>query len=180
MDILDVIKDEHRTVFALLEEALSCEPGAKRLLGLAKEIEKALTMHVRIEERLFYAPLRERSRSEKELVDMYEAYTEHDVAGHLIALLKSSRKPSEKFKAELQVLSESVKHHVQEEESKMFSLAKKLIDKEERESLGKKWSKAKLRLEAQPPTRSSAKPAVAEPSKAKSPRRPASKQYAGL
>jgi hemerythrin-like domain-containing protein len=41
------------------------------------------------------------------------------------------------------VLSESVKHHVEEEESTVFSLARKLIDKDELEALGVKWERAK-------------------------------------
>lgn len=81
---------------------------------------------------LFYSRLRQCAEDEDQLVDVYEAYTEHDVADHLIQFLKSSRKPDEKFKAEMQVLGESVKHHVKEEESTVFSIARKLIDQNER------------------------------------------------
>ena len=84
-------------------------------------------------------------------MDVFEAYTEHDVADHLIQLLKSSRKPDEKFKAEMQVLGESVKHHVKEEESTVFSIARELMDQSERDELGEKWIKARRRLDAQNP-----------------------------
>ena len=81
---------------------------------------------------------------------MYEAYTEHDVVGHLIDLLKSGRKPDEKFKAEMQVLGENVKHHVKEEESTVFKIARELMDQSERDDLGDQWAKARKRADAQP------------------------------
>jgi hemerythrin-like domain-containing protein len=149
VDILDVIEKEHREVSAMFDEAQGYDPGDKRLTELAYKIEQALTMHVKIEERLLYARLRDRAEDDEKLVDVYEAYTEHDVAGHLIELLKTSGKPEEKFKAELQVLGESVKHHVKEEESTVFSIARKVIDQEERDGLGEKWMKAKERLKTE-------------------------------
>ncbi len=141
----------------MLDEAQKCEPG-ERLVELAKRIEYALSTHVQIEERLFYSRLRKGAEEEEQLVDVYEAYTEHDVAGHLIGLLRSGRKPDEKFKAELQVLGESIKHHVKEEESTVFSIARELISQDERNDLGDKWAKARQRLDASKPEKS-AKPA---------------------
>jgi hemerythrin-like domain-containing protein len=148
MDILDVIKKEHREAASMLDQAQKCEPGDENLVELAKRIEYALSSHVQIEERLFYSRLRRDAEEEEQLVDVYEAYTEHDVAAHLIALLKSGRKPDEKFKAELQVLGESIKHHVKEEESTVFAIARDLISVGERDDLGEKWTKARQRLDA--------------------------------
>ncbi len=148
MNILTIIKKEHREAAALLDQAVALEPNDARISSLAKEIEAALSTHLEIEEKLFYARLRTRAEEEEERVDVFEAYTEHEVARHLIDLLKSRRKRDARFKAELQVLSESVKHHVEEEESTVFSLARKLIDKDELEALGVKWEKAKSLAQA--------------------------------
>src|SRR5580700_2690561 len=92
------------------------------------------------------AQLRKRAEEQEQRVDVFEAYTEHEVASHLIAMLKSRRKRDERFKAEIQVLSESVKHHVQEEESTIFALAKKLLTQSELDDLGTKWAKAREQL----------------------------------
>lgn len=145
MDVLSIIKDEHRTVAALIDEADSCDPGEKRLFDLAREIEKELSAHLAIEERLFYAQLRKQAEHEDQQVDVFEAYTEHEVARRLIDMLKSGRKPDEKFKAELQVLGESVKHHVQEEESTVFGIARKVLGNDDLERIGTAWEKAKRR-----------------------------------
>jgi hemerythrin-like domain-containing protein len=148
MDILDVIKKEHRQAASMLDQADRCDPGDPKLFDLAKQLEYALSTHVQIEERLFYSRLRKDAKDEGEIVDVYEAYTEHDVAAHLIDLLKAGRKPNEKFKAELQVLGESVKHHIKEEESTVFAIARSLINANERDELGDKWAKARQRLDA--------------------------------
>ena len=146
MDILSVLKEEHRTVSAMLDEVTQCEPGDERLDELAGIIEKELTTHAMLEERLFYPELRDRAEEVDERVDVFEAYTEHELVKHLIALLKSGRKRDELFKAELQVLGESVKHHVREEESTIFAMARELLDREELDELGERWQAAKSRL----------------------------------
>lgn len=55
------------------------------------------------------------------------------------------RKADAQFKAELQVLGESVKHHVEEEESKVFAIARDIMGKEELEEIGAAWERAKKR-----------------------------------
>jgi len=148
MDVLSLLKEDHRTVAALLDEAQECEPGDRRLDGLATKIEKALTVHAAIEEKFFYPMLRERSEESEDSVDVFEAYTEHELVKRLIALLKSGRQPAEKFKAELQVLGENVKHHVKEEESTIFGLARQLLAREELEELGEEMAAAKRQMTA--------------------------------
>jgi hemerythrin superfamily protein len=143
MDILSVLKEEHRTVSAMLDEIKECEPGDDRLDELAATVEKELTAHATLEERLFYPELRDRAEESEERVDVFEAYTEHDVVKHLLALLSSGRKRDEEFKAELLVLGESVRHHVREEESTIFKMARELLDGEEREALGEEWQRRK-------------------------------------
>ncbi len=145
MDVLSIIKQEHRQVAALIDEADRYEPGDERLRELARQIEKDLSTHLAIEERLFYAKLRDRAEEQDERVDVFEAYTEHAAARALMAMLKSGRKPDERFKAELHVLGESVKHHVAEEESKVFKVAKDVLDREQLDEIGEAWQKAKQR-----------------------------------
>ena len=145
MDVLSIIKDEHRKVSQLLDEAANCQPGDDRLRELAGEIQTELTTHLAVEERLFYGQLRKRAEEQEEEVEMFEAYVEHDAARHLLDLVTSGRKPDERFKAELVVLGENVKHHVQEEESKVFAIAKNVMEADELEEIGEAWQRAKAR-----------------------------------
>lgn len=146
MDVLTLLKNDHKTVGALLDEATACEPGEGRLEELAEAIEQALTVHAAIEEKYFYPALRDRAEESEDTVDVFEAYTEHEVIKKLIALLKSGRQPDEQFKAEVQVLAESVQHHVHEEESTIFTLARELLEPDELEELGEEMEVAKERL----------------------------------
>ena len=160
MDVLTLLKKDHKDVGKLLDDALQCDPGDDKLYDLASRIEKALTVHATIEEKFFYPLLRQRAEEQEDTVDVFEAYTEHDLLKRLISLLQSGRQPDEQFKAEVQVLGESVKHHVKEEESTIFSLAQKYMDKSELDEMGEKMEKTKRRLMAQK-TATLASPSVA-------------------
>jgi hemerythrin superfamily protein len=152
MDVLTLLKNDHRTVGSLLDQAKKRKPGDGRLEELAEEIEKALTAHAAIEEKYFYPRLRERSGESGDVVDVFEAFTEHELIKKLIALLKSGRQPDEQFKAEVQVLAENVQHHVKEEESTIFALAREIFDDQELEEIGEEMEAAKSRLMSRSPS----------------------------
>jgi hemerythrin superfamily protein len=171
MDVLTLLKNDHKTVGAMLDEAMECEPQDDRLYELAKEIEDALTVHAAIEEKYFYPVLRKRAEDSEETVDVFEAYTEHDLIKRLISLLQSGRQPDEQFKAEVQVLCENVTHHVKEEESTVFSLARKLIDQDELDELGETMERAKMRLSKTASTRGQKKAPARKPPSRKAPAR---------
>lgn len=132
----------------MLEEAKQHEAGDAELDELAERIEVALTLHSQLEEKLFYPELRDRAEDGEERIDVFEGYTEHDVVKHLIELLRGRRRNEEQFKAQLQVLGENVRHHVQEEESTIFKIAQEVLDEEEREELGERWQRAKSRAQS--------------------------------
>ncbi len=172
MDVLTLLKNDHKAVASLLEQAKHFEPGDKRLVKLAEQIETALTVHAAIEEKYFYPRLRDRSEESEDVVDVFEAYTEHELIKKLIALLKSAGHPAEQFKAELQVLTESVRHHVKEEEKTIFTLARHTLDADELEELGEAMEEAKTHLLGRSTARQARRrTAVKKPAKKKSPRR---------
>lgn len=146
MDVLDLLKQDHQKVATLIDAIQKTEPDDERLRELASQIVQELTIHASLEEALFYPVLRDRAEEEEERIDVFEAFTEHDVVKHLIALLGRRRTDPEVFKAELQVLGENVKHHVREEESTIFSLARELMDDEERAELAEAVQEEKQRL----------------------------------
>jgi iron-sulfur cluster repair protein YtfE (RIC family) len=148
MNMLNIIKEEHRQVAAMFDKVEKMDPDDARLREIARTIERELSAHLATEERLFYAELRKRAENSEELVEVFEAFTEHEAAKSLMEMLRSGRKADEKFKAELKVLGENVRHHVQEEESKIFSLAHEMMDDEELEERGEEWEKTKKRVMA--------------------------------
>ncbi len=123
-DAVAMLKADHRKVeelFASFEAAKG--PGKKK--ALAEQICMELTVHTKIEEDVFY-PACNRADVEDDLVK--EAYVEHDGAKVLIAEIEAGGPDDEFYDAKVKVLSEMIKHHVQEEEKRvegMFSQARK-------------------------------------------------------
>jgi hemerythrin superfamily protein len=146
VNILELLKQDHEMVARLIDQVQRCEPEDEKLDDLAQQMSEALTVHATLEESLFYPELRDRAEQAEELVDVFEAFTEHDVVKHLIALVKGRRRNRELFKAEMQVLGENVKHHVREEESTIFSLARELLEQEELNEIGERAEAEKARL----------------------------------
>lgn len=150
MDVLDLLKQDHQKVSRLIEMVQQAEPDDDNLRETADQIVQELTIHSQLEESMFYPLLRDRAEEAEERIDVFEAFTEHDVVKHLISLLGGRQREPELFKAELQVLGENVKHHVREEESTIFALARELLDDDEREELGEQVQAQKEKMMRSP------------------------------
>ncbi len=146
MDALTLLKNDHKSVGAMLDEILKCKPGDDRIDDLAKSIETALTVHAKIEEQYFYPALRDQAESGKARMEIFELYTEHDIIKHLVTLLKQDGRRNEPFLAELHVLANNVKEHVKEEEGRIFPLAEELLTNDERERIGKEMEDLKTKM----------------------------------
>ncbi|MBV9269564.1 MAG: hemerythrin domain-containing protein, partial [Candidatus Eremiobacteraeota bacterium] len=66
----------------------------------------------------------------------------------LIEVMEQTDAKDESYKAKLTLLCELVDHHVKEEESTLFKMAKQLFSKEELEELGAQMEAEKEELEA--------------------------------
>lgn len=125
-DALSLIHGDHEEVSALFERALGDGARASERRSLATRICDALTLHARMEEALFYPALR-RAGGQDEKDSVLEAAEEHGVVKDLIAKIQATRAGDETLKAKLTVLKELVQHHVREEESTIFSEARRTL-----------------------------------------------------
>ncbi|HWI81998.1 hemerythrin domain-containing protein [Ramlibacter sp.] len=89
---------------------------------LAEEICKELTVHMQLEEEIFY-PAVQAALHDHELVP--EANVEHGSVKDLIAQLEGARAGGDEYDAKVHVMGELIEHHVKEEETEMFPKAKK-------------------------------------------------------
>lgn len=133
MKATDLLKKQHKEVKSLFKKLESTDnPRMRR--QLMTEIARNLEGHTAIEEEIFYPAVRElESRKAEKMV--LEAYEEHHVVKLVLAELPQVNPEDERFEAKMTVLSELVRHHVEEEEKEMFKLAQKL-GKNELEELG--------------------------------------------
>ena len=148
-DAVALLKKDHANVKALFKKALAKEDGDTSLADIANQIITELELHTEAEEKLFYPALKQKALSKKndDAKDgVLEAYVEHDSVKKLIKQIQSSKPSDESYKALIQVMSEQVEHHVEEEETEMFKQAKALLSQDEIDELGGRILEMKERL----------------------------------
>jgi hemerythrin-like domain-containing protein len=144
MDALSLLKKDHQEVKALFKETSELgDRAASSREKLFRKIDEALTLHAKLEEQLFYPELKKRAPSSDEREEVLEAFEEHAIVKTLLAELEELDPKDETFRAKLQVLTESVEHHIKEEESGIFKLARQVLDADELESIGESMMREK-------------------------------------
>jgi hypothetical protein len=141
-DAIALLKADHRQVeewFAAFESARSSD----KKQTLASNICQALKVHATIEEEIFYPAFLEATDEE----DIHhEAAIEHDGAKKLIAAIERSGPDDEYFDARVKVLSEMIKHHVNEEEKRDGMFAKARQSEMDLQALGESLAARKSQL----------------------------------
>lgn len=140
---ITILTADHKKVSKIFAEYEKLkDKDLDRKQELAKMACSELTIHAQVEEELFYPALRD-VLAEEDLVD--EAEVEHGSIKKLIAALESSTPADRLYDANMKVLTEYVKHHVEEEQDEIFPKAKesKQLDLEE---IGEEIRRRKVQL----------------------------------
>ncbi|MBA3056375.1 MAG: hemerythrin domain-containing protein [Gammaproteobacteria bacterium] len=119
-DAIALLKADHAAVSQMFAKYERTRSTAQKK-ALVAELCTALTVHAQIEEEIFY-PAVKAVLKDKLLVP--EATVEHASVKDLIGQLKGVEPDGEMYDAKVKVLSEYVKHHVEEEQTEMFTKAK--------------------------------------------------------
>lgn len=118
-DAIALLKADHREVASMIGDFLRSDATQAKKLALVRKICKALEVHTQIEEEIFYPAAREALNAKGEpLLD--EAEVEHTSIKEIVASLSSENPDARLFDAQVKVLGEYVRHHVKEEETKLF------------------------------------------------------------
>jgi len=151
MNAIEMLMQDHKIVKAMLEELSSTtERGVKKRSELLARIEHELQIHTALEERLLYPAIKEAGGKEEEKM-YYEAKEEHRAVDSLVLPdLLNTEPGTVEFAGRVKVLRELLEHHIDEEESDLFPRAKKLLDKEVLEELGRTMQAHKKMLRADP------------------------------
>ena len=143
MDVLELIKADHRLVETLFSEIESTDDPHKLYEGF-NQLYKALSVHTEVEEQTFYPAIRHCQNTE-ELVN--EAQKEHDNAKQMLEDLASLSPTSAEFNKKIGNLKQVIQHHVQEEENAVFSQVRECMSEEERKQLGSEFAAVKSKLQ---------------------------------
>jgi hemerythrin superfamily protein len=141
-DAIALLKKDHQQVEHWFEEFLSARAGSRKQ-DLAQRICQALKVHTEIEHEIFYPAFLEATGEE----DVHhEAEVEHEGAKKLIAEIEQFGPQDEYFDARVKVLSEMIKHHVNEEEKRDGMFAQARQSRMDLQSLGRQLADRKAQL----------------------------------
>jgi hemerythrin superfamily protein len=115
-DAIALLEADHQAVDDLFEQYADLTDVADKK-SLATEICLALKVHTQIEEEIFY-PATRNATGDTDLLD--KAAVEHAGAKTLIAEIEAMQPGQPLYDAKITVLSEQVRHHVEEEEGELF------------------------------------------------------------
>lgn len=144
-DPINLLETDHRRFEQVLKDGEDTTERAIKGRGeVLDTLTRELNVHEAIEEKILYPALRASAEAHDIVLEGIE---EHHVADVIIKELHAVRKDNEKWGAKFKVLRESVEHHIQEEERKMFPIARGTIPREELLALGARMRALKSELE---------------------------------
>jgi hemerythrin superfamily protein len=148
MDCLELLTADHNRVRGLFKRWTAARErnDMQSMRLLTAKIVEELTIHMTIEEEIFYPAVRGESEEIKEAV--YEGCEEHHVAKDLVQELAGMEPAEGQWEAKVKVLIESVEHHADEEEKEMFPAVRSATDADCRERLGTRLGTRKVQLGA--------------------------------
>ncbi|WP_292390494.1 hemerythrin domain-containing protein [Methanosarcina sp. UBA5] len=129
--IYDILKAEHKQVSDLIQQAL--RDGSKETFFI---IKAKTDPHLAGEEKLLYSLL-EQKEDLRELVS--HAYEEHNEIKSISFELESLDAGSSNWTSKIKELDESVSHHVEEEENKVFPAARKTLSEDKAQQIAQQY-----------------------------------------
>jgi iron-sulfur cluster repair protein YtfE (RIC family) len=140
-DVIRLLKKDHAEVKALFGEYES-RRASKRAKEILDRICDELTIHAQIEEEIFYPAVAAlRSKDAKLLVA--KSKEEHALMRMLINELRPAQIGDIEVEAKIQVLKDSVLHHVREEERIVFVEVERKMSQSARNELGERVEERK-------------------------------------
>lgn len=140
-DIFSLIEADHRKAEALLADLESAKN--KEALKIFSELYKELNLHAKVEEYVFYPAMREYEEAAQHIE---EAESEHNSVEILLEQMRNLKPGDEEFQIKLKYLKDSISHHVEEEESEIFEVVRKVMKPQQLQALGEQFLEAKTRL----------------------------------
>jgi len=143
MDIYENLKKDHDEIISLLDELLTLDREDDYSEVVIKQIEKNLIPHSRAEEAVFYNSIRAVSDNK----DVMHSFKEHMEAEMLLRNLQMKEKTDMDWKETAKKLKKALEHHIEEEEGKIFSEAKRIFNEQEATMMSKAFQELKDKTE---------------------------------
>lgn len=142
MNIYDALSKEHRSFEALLDQLVSASTADDdQWKSALDELRRGVISHAHAEEAVFYNALR---GTEAEKVQIIHSYVEHAKTEGVLRTLGAAKLIDANWTSMMEKLSKDLRHHIQEEESRVFTVARRAFSDEEAEQLGAAFQRMKL------------------------------------
>lgn len=143
MEIYEVLKQDHIKVKELLEELVTLKKDDDYHMIVVQQIADDLIPHVRAEEAVFYNAIRAMSSDSS---DVMSAFKEHMEAESLLRMLQVKDRMDFEWKDTARRLQKALEKHIQEEETEIFSHARKMFSTEDATMMGAAFEKMKKEI----------------------------------
>jgi hemerythrin-like domain-containing protein len=147
-DAIVMLKDDHKEIRARFREFEKSTTTKARKGTLVEQMIELLTVHTYIENEVMYPRVRELLPELED--DVLESYEEHHVADVLVMELVPMSPGDERFEAKTTVLIESVRHHMDEEESDWFPKVREGLSRTQLREIGGEMAQARERAPRRP------------------------------
>ncbi|MGB9978231.1 hemerythrin domain-containing protein [Methanobacterium sp.] len=134
--LYEMLEHDHEEVKEMFKEAIDNEDPSK-----FNEIKKELEVHMKGEEDFYYPKAK---KADEDLVE--HGIEEHEEAKSLIKELDKLGKNDGQFMPKLKELRDSVEHHVDEEEHKLFPKSKDTLSDNEEKEIAEKIEEEKSKM----------------------------------
>lgn len=135
MDLISILKADHRAVEDLFERFHARSPRARKARGaVVGRIVSQLSLHARVEDQVLHGPLQ--AHLPKVTPDVLRSREEHHLVGLEVATLGDVPPDDEQFDAKVAVVEEIVRRHLAEEEHDLFPKLRTCLSRRALEALG--------------------------------------------
>jgi hemerythrin superfamily protein len=142
MNIYDALSKDHRLFESLLDRLVSASKAEddswKTTLD---ELRRAVIAHAHAEEAVLYNALRE---ADKATGLVMHSYREHLMTEGAIRTLGAAKLIDANWTSLVEKLSKDLRHHIGEEESRVFAGAREVFSEDEAKQLGAAFERMKL------------------------------------
>ena len=142
-NVLRTLHAEHEKVRKVLDDMKSSTTNAiKTRPRLIQSLKELLLPHMAGEEKVIYKSLSKETTGD-EHASVLEAYEEHRHARNALKRLESADPSTTDWDARAKVLGELIEHHIEEEESELFEIARSHIEDEQMQEIEQKYDRKK-------------------------------------
>lgn len=144
MNIYDVLSKDHRHYETLLDDIVaSSQKGDDAWKAKLDELRRDLIAHSRAEESVLYNALREEEVAKGLVV---HSYAEHALAETELHTLGLAKLIDKSWTGLAEKLRKDLRHHIHEEETKIYAAARKAFSDAEAKQLGSAFARLKKEL----------------------------------